>query len=220
MRNMNSQHLEKYFASVSPQSDPLVLKARKAAAQLGLDKISLGPVECSILQTMVYMHGARKFIELGTLTGVSGLSILAGMPDGSDLWTFEKEPKHADFAEPILQEAAKRKNQKCEVILGDAQLRLFDVEEKGPFDGIFIDANKAAYFDYLKWAEKNLREGALVIADNVFLDGGVLGLPTERFTDKQVSVMKEFIKRLFEKGQYEACLLPTDEGLLVATKLF
>jgi predicted O-methyltransferase YrrM len=220
MRNSDSQQLENYFNSLNVKDGSLAKKARQAAEKLGLQDISLGPVECSILRTLVCTHRSRKFVEIGTLTGSSGLAILAGMPDGGELWTFEKEPKHAEHAEPILMEAAKHRHQKCEVILGDAQLRLFDIEEKGPFDGIFIDANKAAYFDYLKWAEKNIREGGIIIADNVFLGGGVLGIPTERFSEKQIDVMKEFNKRLFEKGLYESCFIPTIEGMLMSIKRF
>jgi predicted O-methyltransferase YrrM len=220
MRNENTQQFEKYFHSVFSSKDPWLDKAKKAAAGLKLGHISLGDAERAILQTVIHSHGCRKFIEIGTLTGASGLAILAGMPMGSRLWTFEKEPQHAELAEPILKKAAEERGLECEIVLGDAQMRLFEVEEKGPFDGIFIDGNKTAYMDYLKWAEKNIQEGGLIVADNVFLDGGVFGEPTEKFSDKQISIMQEFNKRLFDKTRYQSCLIPTQEGLLVSVKLF
>jgi predicted O-methyltransferase YrrM len=220
MHDRNSEQLENYFHSLCSGTDDLLVKSREAAVQLGLQRISLGDLERNILKMFVHSNGCQKFVEIGTLTGASGLAILSAMPAASHFWTFEKEPRHAALAQPILAQAALSGGQACDVVVGDAQEKLKTIEKHGPFDGIFIDGNKSAYGEYLKWAEKNIRKGGLIVADNVFLGGGVLGHPTDRFSEKQISVMKEFNKRLFQEDLFRSCLIPTSEGLLVAVKLF
>jgi predicted O-methyltransferase YrrM len=111
---------------------------------------------------------------------------------------------------------------KVTVIEGDAIQTLRSIEDQGPFDGIFIDGNKGAYSQYLDWAERNLSVGALVIADNVFLAGSTFKDPGSdgRWSASVVQGMRDLISRLLDPEKYEACLLPTSEGLLIARKKF
>ena len=102
---------------------------------------------------------------------------------------------------------------------GAAEDSLKTLSAKGPFDGIFIDANKGAYLDYLLWAEKNLRPGSLVMADNVFLRGGVWGDTSSSFSAAQIKVVREFNARLADRRKYESVMIPTSEGLFVARLL-
>ena len=219
--------VEHYFSSLNPPADPLIEKSRQAALGLGLQQISLGDLELQILKSVIALHQSQNFIEIGTLTGTSGLAILEALPEAATFWTFEKEPRHAELAKAFLNEAALKKNQKVVMVLGDARLRLADIEASGPFDGIFIDGNKAAYGDYLAWAEKNIKKGGLIIADNVFLSGAIFESNEDsfeknqrsRFSPKQIQVMRDFNKRLMDASAFQSCLLPTEEGLFIAIKI-
>ncbi len=217
--------VEHYFSSLSGLSNPGLEKSRQAAVELGLQQISLGDLELQILETILCLHGSQKFVEIGTLTGASGLAILSALPQGAQFWTFEKDPRHAELAQPLLEAAALSKNQQVTLMVGDARLRLSEINPQGPFDGIFIDGNKAAYGDYLAWSEANLRKGGLVIADNIFLGGAVFDTPEittgkTKFSAKQIQVMRAFNQKLSDKALYQTCLLPTEEGLSVSIKLF
>ena len=215
--------VEHYFSDLGGPTDPWLKKSRQAALGLGLQQISLGDLELQILKSIILLHGSQKWIEIGTLTGSSGLAILSALPQKAQFWTFEKEPEHAELAKPLLAAAAQSKNQKVEILVGDARLRLKEIEHLGPFDGIFIDGNKAAYGDYLLWAESNIRKGGLVMADNIFLSGAVFESEEpviSKFSVKQIQVMKAFNQRLMDKSVFETCLLPTEEGLAVSIKLF
>lgn len=216
---------EQYFSKLNGRTNALIEKCRQAALGLGLQQISLGDLELQILRTILCLHRPKKFIEIGALTGASGVAILSALPNSAQFWTFEKEPIHAGLALPFLQQAAEEKNQKVEILIGDARLRLAEIEGQGPFDGIFIDGNKAAYGDYLAWAEKNVRQGGLIIADNVFLGGAVfeteeLAVGKKKFSENQIQVMRSFNLRLSDPTLFESCLLPTEEGLSIAIKLF
>lgn len=194
-------------------------RSRLFAEELGLGKICLSPSEGRLLSLLVRLRACRKFVEIGTLTGLSAQYILEGMNGEGHLWTLEKTPVHAEKAREALAEHPGF--HQVNFVLGDARITLAEIANQGPFDGVFIDGNKAAYGDYLAWAEKNIRPGGLIIADNVFLSGTVWGGSSQqKFSEKQIRVMQEFNRRLSDSALYESALLPTSEGLHVAIKRF
>jgi len=196
-------------------------KSRMFAEELGLGKICISPSEGHLLAFMVRMHECRKFVEIGTLTGLSAQYIVEGMGGKGELWTLEKTDLHAKKAMDALSEHPSAKN--VHVVVGDARVTLETLKVSGPFDGVFIDGNKAAYGDYLAWAEKNIRPGGLIAADNVFLSGAVWGEnegQSQSFNEKQVRVMQDFNKRLADPTLYDSVLLPTKEGMFFAVKMF
>jgi predicted O-methyltransferase YrrM len=218
MRELVLSNKEKYLDTLLGEENEAQKLSRQLADELGLGRISISPAEARLIQTLVRLHGCKKFVEIGTLTGLSAQYILDALPEDGELWTLEKDPKHADMA----QRAFAKMNlgsKKIHVIVGDARTELEKLAALGPFDGVFIDGNKAAYMDYLMWSEKNLRVGGLVLADNVFLSGAVWGdSTTQKFSEKQVRVMQEVNLRLADKSLYTSSLIPTFEGLFAAIK--
>ena len=208
--------MEEYLSQLFNAQLPEKLKQARAQADLfGKGHISLGDLEAQLMATLIKTHGAKKFVEIGTLTGASALWILQGLGVGGELWTFEKDPKHAEAAGEILQGLS------AHILVGDAVETLPGIESLGPFDGIFIDGNKGAYGQYLDWAEKNIKKGGLILADNVFLRGSVFpgAPPSETFSKKQVEVMRTFNQRLADPKKYAGSIVPTSEGLYIAVKL-
>ncbi|MBK9323132.1 MAG: class I SAM-dependent methyltransferase [Bdellovibrionaceae bacterium] len=196
-------------------------KSRTFAEELGLGNICLSPAEGHLLAFLVRMHECLKFVEIGTLTGLSAQYIIEGMGGKGELWTLEKTDLHAKKAMEAIAEHPSGKN--IHVIVGDARFTLESLQVSGPFDGVFIDGNKAAYGDYLMWAEKNVRPGGLIVADNVFLSGAVWGSiegQSKNFSEKQVAVMQNFNKRLSDPTLYDSVILPTKEGMFFAVKMF
>lgn len=207
------QKLQDYYEQLFGLEDQFKIAARKASDSLNLSKISLSMVEASVMAFLIRQHQCQKFVEIGTLTGYSALWILGALPENGKLWTFEKDPKHALLARNVLQH-----DQRVSIHEGDAQQNLMKIENEGPFDGIFIDGNKAAYPDYLAWSEKNLKSGGLVIADNIFLGGSVYGQQDPRFSEKQVAAMRKFNARLADSKVFCSTFIPTSEGLMVGIK--
>ncbi len=218
MRDAVLNNKENYMNSLLAGEDGLKQQSRKLADELGLGRISISPAEAQLIQTLVRLHGCRKFVEIGTLTGLSAQYIFSALPDGGELWTLEKDPKHGEMASSVFAQIEQSKK-KINLVLGDARVELEKLSALGPFDGVFIDGNKAAYFDYLTWAEANLRPGGLILADNIFLSGAVWGeSTTQKFSDKQIKIMREFNQRLADPNLYEAAIVPSYEGLYVAVK--
>jgi predicted O-methyltransferase YrrM len=158
-------------------------------------------------------------VEIGTLTGLSGLYILDGLQPGGKLWTLEKSEIHAAKARPLLSEFSAQTEKSVEVIVGDARETLIALRSQRPFDFIFIDGNKAAYGDYLNWAEENLKSGGLLVADNVFLGGRIFNLISEQPAEKQIEAMGRFNQRLMNSQIWNSTVVPTGEGLFIASKI-
>ena len=124
---------------------------------------SIGPVKGKILTEVVRKHKPRKILEVGSLYGYSAILIAKNSPAKAEITTVEKNPEHARITEQNV-ERAKLESQ-IKVIRGDAKEILSTLP--GPFDLVFLDAEKTQYLDYLKAVENKLHQGSVVIADNV-----------------------------------------------------
>jgi predicted O-methyltransferase YrrM len=124
---------------------------------------SIGPVKGRILAEVVREHKPRKILEVGALYGYSAILIAKNSPAGAEITTVEKNPEHARITEQNV-ERAKLESQ-IKVIQGDAMEILSTLP--GPFDLVFLDAEKTQYLDYLKAVEDKLHQGSVVVADNV-----------------------------------------------------
>ncbi|KHD88993.1 MAG: methyltransferase [Bdellovibrio sp. ArHS] len=209
---------ENYMDSLLLEENENKKMSRQFAEELGLARISISPAEAQLIKTLVRLHGAKKFVEIGTLTGLSAQYLFEALPEGGELWTLEKDPRHGEKSAKVFANLDQSKK-KIHLVMGDARAELERISAEGPFDGVFIDGNKAAYFDYLTWAEKNLRVGGLILADNIFLSGAVWGQATQqKFSEKQIRIMQEFNQRLADPALFEAAVVPSYEGLYVAIK--
>lgn len=227
MRNQNSavnpNLIENYFAKNFLAQLPInALEFRRESDEVHKTSISLGFGEACILQSLVKLQAnsiARKWIEIGTLTGFSGYCLSQSLPRGSELYTFELSDDYADRAQMNFNKF-KSEDVKIEIVRGDAELLLSTIVTKGPFDGIFIDGNKGAYKKYLDWGSQNIKSGGLIIADNVFLGGAIFEGPSEktRWSKTVIENMQEFLGTLFDPQKYSSSLIPTVEGLAVGIK--
>jgi len=124
---------------------------------------SIGPVKGKILAEAVRKLKPRKILEVGSLYGYSAILITKNSPANAEITTVEKNPEHARITEQNV-ERAQLENQ-IKVIQGDAIEILSKLP--GPFDLVFLDAEKTQYLDYLKAVEDKLHQGSVVVADNV-----------------------------------------------------
>jgi predicted O-methyltransferase YrrM len=218
MRNQDFSLRDQYIQSLTPAEGEQKLSSRQAAEELGLARISVSAAEAQLIKTLIALQGGKKFVEIGTLTGLSAQYIFEALPEDAELWTLEKDPNHYEKARNIFSKI-NSSSKKLNLLEGDARDVLLTLSASGPFDGVFIDGNKAAYYDYLIWSEQNLKQGGLILADNVFLSGAVWGERTQqKFSEKQIRVMRDFNVRLMDPGLYLSAFIPTTEGLLLAIK--
>jgi len=124
---------------------------------------SIGPVKGKILAEVVRKLKPRKILEVGSLYGYSAILITKNSPANAEITTVEKNPEHARVTEQNVERA--ELESQIKVIKGDAMEILRKLP--GPFDLVFLDAEKTQYLDYLKAVEEKLHQGSVVVADNV-----------------------------------------------------
>jgi len=208
--------LAAYVTATYAPEDEVLREIRTRSTRAGLPDIQLAALDARHLEILARACGARRAVEIGTLGGYSGVSILRGMAPGGTLDTVEIEPKHATVARESFRKSGFTK--RARVHVGSAQRILPRVARRGPFDLCFIDADKEGYPSYLDWAASNLRPGGLVILDNAFLFGHLAGKPTGR-RGIEIAAMQRVHTMLASDGRFRATVLPTGEGLAVGVKI-
>src|SRR5919197_3921090 len=189
--------------------DEVLREIRERSAREGLPVIQVGRMDGLHLEVLARAAGARKAVEVGTLGGYSGVFLLRGMGPQGFLHTFELDPGHAEVARRSFELAGFA--HQARVHVGPALERLRDVEGDGPFDLVFIDADKEGYPAYLAWAEEHLRLGGIVLGDNAFAFGHVHETSPSGEDASAVAPLRAFAERLATGGRFRATMIPTEE---------
>lgn len=209
---------EMYMAEAFPVEDQVLRQVREALGSDGKDGIQVGESDARLLQFLLQGFGCRTVVEIGTLYGYSTLAMARALPADGKIFSIDvSEDNHAK-AKELLRGA--KDFARIEFLTGDGQVHLEKLTAKGPFDAVFIDANKGSYLQYLDWAEQNVRRGGLIIGDNTFLFDALFGVSRDpKIGEKQIAVMREFNQRLANRERYNSVIIPTGEGMTVAQKL-
>lgn len=166
--------VDAYVAERLLPPDAVLEAALAANAANGLPPIDVSPPQGRLLNLLVRMSGARRVLEIGTLGGYSTICMARALPDDGRLLTLEFEPRHAAVAKANVERAGL--SGKVDIRVGKALDNLPKVaaEGLGPFDFIFIDADKPSNPQYLDWALKLSQPGTVIVLDNVIRDGAVI----------------------------------------------
>ena len=210
--NNKKRYLDQTFAL---SEEPALKQIQRATQQEQVGRMQISAHEACILSFLVQLSRSQKVVEIGTLYAYSAFHIANSLPAEGKLWTIDQNKKRQEIAKKLLKNHPL--SQKIEWRNGLALEQLAFLESLSPFDMVFIDADKGSYGKYLDWAEKNLKVGGLLVADNTFLFGAVYGSP-KRGTEN-LKIMKEFNQRLAKSPQWKGALIPTEEGLTVGIKL-
>lgn len=211
------EFFEKFHQQFSDRSpwDSLKSEARIEARRTGVEFMCISEGEGRLLGqlgALVAQGKSQKWVEVGALTGFSALCLMESLPAGSELWTCELSPDRSQFLRKLFSNPEIKG---CiHVVEGDSKLTLPKISDQGPFDGIFIDGAKGDYENNLEWADKNLKVGGYIFADNIFLNGDLF----EKENKRSLS-MQGFIRKLSNPAQYRSVLLPNKDGLWVAQLL-
>jgi predicted O-methyltransferase YrrM len=166
--------VDNYIAGQLIGSDPVLEQALMDSSAAGLPAIAVTPAQGKLLELLARVQGARTILELGTLGGYSTIWLARALPTGGRLVTLEAEPRYAEVARVNIARAGF--GDVVEIRLGPALETLpgLAAEGAGPFDLIFIDADKGNYPGYFEWSLKLSRPGTVIIGDNVVRDGAIL----------------------------------------------
>jgi len=165
--------VDRYLTDLMVPPDAALDEALRASAAAGMPAIAVSPNQGKLLHLMARMQGARTVLEVGTLGGYSTIWLARALPAGGRVVTLEFSPKHAEVARANLKRAGL--DGVVEVIEGKAleTLPRLLAEGRGPFDFVFVDADKQNQADYFTWALKLTRVGSVIVLDNVIREGAV-----------------------------------------------
>ena len=200
------EEVDKYISDLFIAPDETIKAAEQSHASENIPQINVSPNLGKLLHLFVKLTNAKKILEVGTLAGYSTIWMARALPEDGRLISLEIDPHHAAVARRNIDRADLAS--KVEIREGKAieLLPKLLAENAGPFDMIFIDADKPPYTEYFEWALKLSRTGTVIIADNVIRDGKVLDPNSE---DPMVKGAQRFNRTLSENPHVTATILQT-----------
>jgi len=198
--------VDRYFSDLLMKSDAALDAALEENRKANLPAIDVTPLQGKFLELLARISGARKILELGTLGGYSTIWLARALPEGGQLVTLELEPLHAEVASANLQRAGMMNRVDLRVGRAVDTLKALEAEGAGPFDLIFIDADKSGYPEYLEWALKLSRAGTVIVADNVVRDGNVVDADS---ADVNIQGVRQFTELVAAEPRLSATVLQT-----------
>jgi predicted O-methyltransferase YrrM len=186
--------------------DPVLAEVLTASDAAGLPEIHVSPTQGKLLHLLARVHGARRILELGTLAGYSTIWLARALPAGGRVVTLESDAKHADVARANFVRAGVESI--VDLRLGPALETLPQLAAggDGPFDLIFIDADKETYAEYFGWALRLSRVGTIIIADNVIRKGAVID---PEHGDSRVQGVRRFFDAVAAEPRVTATTIQT-----------
>jgi predicted O-methyltransferase YrrM len=198
--------IDDYIVANFLEDDPALDAALAASSDAGLPEIQVAPLQGKLLMLLAASLGARNILEIGTLGGYSTIWLARGLADGGRVVTLELDPGHAEVARKNFANAGLA--DRIEVRVGPAleTLAQLNAEGAGPFDLVFIDADKPSTPDYFDWAVKFAREGTLIVVDNVVREGAILAAQSD---NKHVKGLRGFYARAAADPRVTATAIQT-----------
>jgi predicted O-methyltransferase YrrM len=201
--------VDAYLADHLIARDEVLEAALLESEAAGLPAIQVTALQGRMLQIFARMMNARRILEVGTLGGYSTIWLARALPEGGRLITLEAAAKHAAVA---------RKNLKRAGVLDRVELRegpaldtlpKLEKEGAGPFDFIFLDADKEHNAEYLEWALRLARPGTVIVTDNVVREGAVLDAKSDEVAVKGT---RRFFEALAAERRVTATAIQTVSG--------
>jgi predicted O-methyltransferase YrrM len=203
--------VDAYFNQTIVGRDSVLEATLKANAAAGLPSIDVSPAQGKMLTLLARMAGARKALEIGTLGGYSTICIARALPREGRLVSIEYSDRHAKVARANIAHAGLA--DRVEVRAGVALdiLPAIEAERLGPFDFVFIDADKSNNANYLGWALRLSRPGTTIIIDNVVRDGRIADASAK---DPDVTGTRRMFEMMAREPRLQATAIQTvgDKG--------
>ena len=168
------RQIDTYVEDLFSPSDEILEAALRDSRRAGLPEINVSPNQGRLLRLLVGIAGGRRVLEIGTLGGYSAIHMARALPDDGAMISLEIDEHHAAVARNNIERAGL--SDRVEIRVGDAHGLLASLieDDEGPFDVIFIDADKQSYPDYLDASLRLVRPGSLILGDNTIRGGTVL----------------------------------------------
>lgn len=201
-----------YLLDVSLRETPLLQRLRAETAAMPMARWQIAPEQGQFMALLVKLIGARRILEVGTFTGYSALCMAAELPDDGQLICCDLPGDYNAIARRYWQEAGLA--ERIELLLAPALDTLAGLDADS-FDLAFIDADKANYPAYLEEALRLVRQGGLILFDNVLWSGRVLEAEPDSDDTRAIQALNRALK---SDARVDLSLLPLGDGLTLCRK--
>ena len=202
--------VDSYITDLLVRTDPALDAALAAAAAAseaaGLPRQQVSAPQGKLLMLLAMTCGARSILEVGTLGGYSTIWLARALPQGGRLVTLELNPRHAEVARANVGQAGFGRSVEVRVGRAAESLARLEAEKAGPFDLVFIDADKASTADYFSSALRMCHRGSVIVVDNVVRDGAVADAASD---DPSVRGIRRFNELLAREPRVTATAIQT-----------
>ena len=198
--------VDRYLAALMTPPDAALDAALAALVEHGLPQIQVAPNQGKLLQLLARAIGARAILEIGTLAAYSTIWLARALPPDGRLITLEMNPEHAAVARANLERAGLARVTEVRVGRAIDLLPGLAAEAQGPFDFVFIDADKPSIPEYFDWALRLSRPGGLIVVDNVVREGAVADASS---ADANVQGVRRLNQRLATEPRVSATTIQT-----------
>ena len=198
--------VDQFINNLFVKEDDALQQTKQAIIDGDLPLISISENQGKFLHILAKLNNPHKILEIGTLGGYSTIWLARALQEGGQLISLELDQHHADVALANISNAGLSNTVKIRVGNALEELPKLKKEDAGPFDVIFIDADKEPYAEYFELSLQLSRPGTLIIADNVVREGKIL---EENSTDTNVTGVKRFITLLAATKQVTATIIQT-----------
>ena len=189
---------------------------REALIEDGKFGINVGGAEGRFLQFLVGVSRAKVVVEVGVLYGYSTLWMAKALPSDGRIYAIERDEINFKRAQQLISKS--EVGDKIELLQGDAREVLTQLQVQP--DLVFIDADKLNYRHYLEWAMKAVPVGGVIVGDNTFLFGHMIGEDRgEKVSPTAFESMKYFNTTLAQASNFRAVMIPTYEGMTLAQRI-
>jgi predicted O-methyltransferase YrrM len=198
--------VDRYFTDTLVGPDPTLDAVLEASAAAGVPSFNVSPAQGKLLELLARIQGARSILEIGTLGGYSTIWLARALPPGGRLVTLEIDAAYAGVARANFARAGLADVIDLRVGPALQTLAALAVEGAGPFDVVFIDADKQHNPEYFAWALRLTRKGSVIVVDNVVRGGAVLDAASD---DPTVQGVRRLNERLAAEPRVSAVALQT-----------
>lgn len=207
--------LEKYLAELGAREHPAQIKCRQETAELPMSMMQISPEQGAFMALMVRLMDARRYLEIGTFTGYSSLSVALAMPAGGQVTALDISKEYTDKARGYWKDA--NVDSKIDLRLGPAlnTLDSMAADNEPPFDLAFIDADKPNYDGYYERCLRLVRQGGLIMLDNMLWSGAVAD-PSN--TEDSTNAIRVLNRKIHKDERVDVALSAIGDGIMLARK--
>jgi predicted O-methyltransferase YrrM len=208
------EKLYEYLQSVSLREPEILTRLRAETSELEMARMQISAEQGQFMALLIKLMGAKRYLEVGTFTGYSALVSALAMP-GGEVHALDISEEWTNIARRYWEEAGVA--DRVHLHLGDANETLENMllSETSRFDCIFIDADKTGYQDYIEAGYELLRQGGLLMLDNVLWDGAVADPDN---SDEDTVALRELNAAMLVDERFDISLVPVGDGLTLAIK--